>query len=143
MLVAEEVGSDERPAWVSLDVGVAFAYLVHLAAWAVLQVVTAVLGWGCRFGVTTLSRGREFTADRSAAQLTGSPSALASALRKLDDERGTPSEDKRVWTRSAAALDILPHDEAAGLGGVFRTHPSTEKRIEKLERLAVAMADGE
>ncbi|WP_170845461.1 hypothetical protein [Halorientalis persicus] len=31
---------------------------------------------------------------------------------------------------------------ADGLGGVFRTHPSTEKRIEQLERL-VGMADGE
>lgn len=41
----------------------------------------------------------------------------------------------RQWEGSIAAIDILPpvEDEYTG---PFRTHPPTEKRIERLQRLA-------
>jgi heat shock protein HtpX len=143
MLVAERVGSDDRPQ-VGKRVGsvVVFnfpvVYLAHLASWALVTAITWVQSQGVRFGVAFLSRGREFAADRTAARLTGSPSALASALRKLDDERGSPGEDMRSLKRSASALDILPY-EADHSWGPFRTHPGTEERIERLRRLATEL----
>jgi len=72
-----------------------------------------------------------------AAELTGAPSDLASALEALSDDRSRPSEDKHTWAKSASALDILPREAAVASPGPFRTHPSTEQRIERLEQLVV------
>lgn len=86
-------------------------------------------------GVAVLSRGREWCADAGAVELTGSPAALASALRTLDAERGAPETDLREWERSVAVADILPPAEPDISTGPFRTHPPTEEMIERLEML--------
>jgi heat shock protein HtpX len=107
-------------------------------------VTTIVLGllklYG-QFGVAILSRGREWHADAGAVALTGSPAALASALSTLSEQRERPTTDLRKWERSAGALDILPPVDRTHATGPFRTHPSTEKRSERL-RQQVADAEG-
>ncbi len=143
MLTAERVGADDPPGK-RLLVTSPLAYLAHLALWAGVTVMTAGQRLGGQFGVAVLSRGRELAADRGAAELTGSPSDLASALETLDDERARPTEDKRTWAKSASALDILPRDGATASGGPFRTYPSTETRLANLERLvAKTTTDGQ
>ncbi|WP_226041920.1 M48 family metalloprotease [Natrinema sp. DC36] len=141
MLVAEHVGSDDPPSR-KLLVSQPLAYLARLVLWALLTVVTTGQRLCCQFGIAVLSRGREFAADRGAAELTGAPSDLASALETLSDDRSRPSEDKRTWAKSASALDILPREAAVASPGPFRTHPSTERRIERLERLVVERVTG-
>lgn len=89
-----------------------------------------------QFGVAILSRGREWGADAGAAALTGSPTALASALARLDDARTTPRTDLRAWEQSLAAMDIVPPASETAGTGPFRSHPSTAERIERLQRLA-------
>jgi heat shock protein HtpX len=140
MLLAEHIGSDDPPAlkWI---VRAPLAYLVSLGAWAALTVFTSAQRASSQLGVAVLSREREFAADRGAAQLTGSPGDLATALETLDGTRTRPDADKRRWARSASALDILPRDEAVADEGPFRTHPRTEKRIQRLEQMAVEMED--
>ncbi|WP_267642194.1 M48 family metallopeptidase [Haloarchaeobius amylolyticus] len=91
------------------------------------------------FGVAFLSRGREWAADAGAAELTGNPAALASALARLDDEHGVPQEDPREWSEAYAALDIVPTLDPDGRAFPFRTHPSTQDRIERLQRLATEL----
>jgi heat shock protein HtpX len=60
--------------------------------------------------VSVLSRTRESAADRTAATVIGSPAALASALRTLDEQiAATPSEDLREAS-SLSSLSILPLD---------------------------------
>jgi heat shock protein HtpX len=79
-----------------------------------------------------LSRYREFAADRGAALLTGRPSALASALLRLDAlARRTPERDLREVAR-LQALFIVPAGPRAALGRLFATHPSLEQRLERL-----------
>ncbi|MFW5963623.1 MAG: M48 family metallopeptidase [Natronomonas sp.] len=85
-----------------------------------------------QLGTAILSRGREWGADAGAAELTGDPAALASALRRLDDARTRPETDLREWEHSVAVMDILPPEESDITTGPFRTHPDTEKRIEHL-----------
>lgn len=138
LLVAEHVEMDEPPKLPGMMPIEPLSLLGRYLLWSVLTGLTRTQQALCRFGISFLSRGREFAADRGAARLTGSPAALASALRTLDDARGTPSEDKRTWARSAGALDILPQGDPMATLGLFRTHPRTETRIARLERLAAA-----
>ncbi|PCR91440.1 M48 family metallopeptidase [Natrinema ejinorense] len=90
-------------------------------------------------GVGLFSRGREFAADRAAVTATGDPGALAGALQRLDSATAErPPEDLRNHTRSVDAMSVLPtlDPEHDGGGGLFATHPATERRLERLRRLA-------
>lgn len=71
-----------------------------------------------------LSRGREFSADESAARLTGDPLALAAALHRL--------EAVNRWTLRRLVGQVSGFD----LPSFLRTHPSTEERVQRLRRLA-------
>lgn len=145
MLVAEHLVSDDPPETLSGGaVGTGrhsyrhgtplLAAVVHYVSWRFLRMVSFVQVMICQFGVAFLSRGRELAADTAAARLTGSPAALATALRKLDDVRSRPSEDKRDFMRTAGVLDILPVEDRHLIQGPFRTHPRTDARIARLER---------
>lgn len=89
-----------------------------------------------QFAVAIISRGREWHADAGAVALTDSPAVLAGALEALDDTRRTPTEDFREWEATIVALDILPPGTEDRVSGPFRTHPSTERRIDWLRRVA-------
>jgi len=84
--------------------------------------------------IRALSRYREFAADRGGASITGRPAALATALTKIDSgmER-VPSEDLRGQSEMNAFF-IIPI-RSGFIGRLFSTHPSTEKRIERLRQL--------
>lgn len=79
------------------------------------------------------SRHRELAADRGGALLTGSPSALASALLELTGGLDRiPTRDLRM----AGAGDlfyILPTREARGLRRPWATHPPLGRRVAQLE----------
>jgi len=101
---------------------------------AVLAVSVAVYAISFML-LRALSRYREYAADRGAAVLTGRPSALSSALLKINGtmER-VPSRD----LRSAAAMNaffIVPARPKGSLRNLFATHPPIEKRIAALSRL--------
>lgn len=87
------------------------------------------------FLMQALSRQREFAADRGAAQLTGRPSALASALMKISGtmER-IPQSDLRAHTEMNAFY-IVPASVKGSLMSIFSTHPPMEKRIAALQEL--------
>jgi heat shock protein HtpX len=98
---------------------------VSLAAWA----LSAVL-------LRSLSRYRELAADRAAALVTGRPSALASALMKLDAEtqNNPPKKDLRA-VESVAALCVVPARAKSRFARLVATHPTTERRVAALEAL--------
>jgi heat shock protein HtpX len=84
----------------------------------------------------SISRAREFMADEAAARYTGTPLALASALRKIEDwSREIPMQ---AGTPATAHLFIHNPFSAGGVASLFRTHPPTEQRVARL----VAMASG-
>jgi heat shock protein HtpX len=90
----------------------------------------------------TLSRYREFAADRGAAIITGRPSALASALMKISSGmHQIPQQDMRA-SRELAAFYIFPPGAGKAIGGLFATHPPMEKRIEALQRLEGQLQSG-
>src|SRR3954469_5874521 len=87
------------------------------------------------FLMQALSRYREYAADRGAALITGRPSALASALVKISSGmHRIPQKDLRAAGQMNAFF-IFPAGVGKGLGELFATHPSMEKRIAALQRL--------
>ena len=80
-----------------------------------------------------ISRTREFSADRGAAEITGNPLALASALQKLE------SIGKQVPMNGNPAFEpvlIMNPFSQGGLQSLFRTHPPTEARVRQLQEIA-------
>jgi heat shock protein HtpX len=79
-----------------------------------------------------VSRAREYDADAAAAQLTGDPEALASALGRLDSgNRAIPLDH----SPATAHLFIVNPLSGGGLMSLFATHPPLEARIERLLRM--------
>ena len=82
----------------------------------------------------TISRAREFEADREGAEIAGSPLGLANALRKL--ERGAQQIPGHMPPQAAHLCIVNPFGGlGSGLLNLFRSHPSTEERIRRLESL--------
>jgi heat shock protein HtpX len=87
------------------------------------------------FLMLAISRYREFSADRGAALITGRPSALASALMKLNGAmQRVPDQDLRQAGRMNAFF-IIPTSVKSSVHTLFLTHPPMEKRIEALQRM--------
>jgi heat shock protein HtpX len=83
-----------------------------------------------------LSRYREFAADRGSAIITGRPSALITALLKIDGGMSQiPQRDLRAASSELAAFYIFPPKAKQGLTNLFSTHPPLTARIERLQRL--------
>ena len=84
--------------------------------------------------IRALSRYREYAADRGGALITGKPAALASALLTIDGRMDrVPSEDLREQAEMNAFF-VIPIDRGF-IGRIARTHPPTEKRVERLRDL--------
>jgi heat shock protein HtpX len=98
-----------------------------------------VIGWLSRLSVLGLSRAREFSADAAAAALTGRPSALASALMKLEEGREwAPRSDLRRV--EAQAVLCIVGSARPRIGRLFSTHPATAARVKRLEAIEARAA---
>src|ERR1700760_347559 len=90
----------------------------------------------------TLSRYREFAADRGSAVLTGRPSALASALLKTTATiKREPAQDLRK-AESMSAFFIIPARAKKSLMNLFADPPPLEQRLAALERLESQLQGG-
>jgi heat shock protein HtpX len=80
-----------------------------------------------------ISRSREYQADRTGAEVSGDPLALASALRKL--ERANQIVPSQTAAPAFAHLYIVNPLRGQALAGLFSTHPPIEERIRRLEAM--------
>ena len=100
--------------------------------WLVFGLPAAVSGFFARI----VSRHRELAADRGAALLTGSPAALASALRRLSEGlHAIPERDLRVVATGERARTSCRRGRNARSTLLMATHPPLEHRLRELERL--------
>ncbi|MHA2319430.1 MAG: M48 family metalloprotease, partial [Candidatus Hodarchaeales archaeon] len=85
----------------------------------------------------SISRSREYAADKEAAKITGNPIGLANALKKLE----THSRYSRQSRNSPQPSPSLSHMYIANplssksFAGMFSTHPPVAERISRLERM--------
>lgn len=82
----------------------------------------------------TISRTREYAADEGSARLTGHPEWLISALSKLEGYANN-YQMQRASSQTAHLFIVDPFGKLSAITKLFRTHPTTAERIERLKRL--------
>ncbi len=101
----------------------------------VMLILSIVLPIAATIIQMAVSRNREFMADEGAARITKHPEWLQSALMKLENynRQGYLPE---ATPETAHMFIINPFTgKNISFASLFSTHPSTEERIERLERL--------
>ncbi len=87
------------------------------------------------FLMQALSRYREFAADRGAAEITGKPLELASALMKISGKMEHLPARQLHAASEMNAFFIIPAKAKQSLASLFSTHPPVEKRVAALKAL--------
>jgi heat shock protein HtpX len=87
----------------------------------------------------TISRTREYSADRLGAEIARDPLGLAGALRKISAYASRIEMPSAERNPSSAHLFIINPLSGARMDNLFSTHPSTENRIRALEAMAGEM----
>jgi heat shock protein HtpX len=112
--------------------GGAPVWLIIFAVSLLTYVISFVL-------IRTISRYREYAADRGASLMTGAPEQLMSALQKIaSDIIRIPQRDLRQ-VESMNAFFIIPTSVKSSVGELFATHPPLEKRLARLATIAQEM----
>ncbi|MGB0989619.1 protease [Arcobacter sp. F155] len=84
----------------------------------------------------SVSRSREYMADEGAARMTRNPAGLQSALSKLENYARRGHEINNATEQTAHMFIVNPFSgKKTSFGDFFRTHPTTEDRIARLEEL--------
>jgi len=120
------------------DQNTAMVLFVTIAVSAAVYAISFIL-------TRALSRYRELAADRSAAVLTGRPSALASALTKVSgDMAKIPTKDLRAAEPFNAFFFAPAFAKGRGvsISTLFSTHPSLEKRLAELSKISAQLSRG-
>jgi heat shock protein HtpX len=105
----------------------------------VVMVVSVLVYFISYLLINGLSRYRELGADRGGALITGKPTALANALVKITgDMARIPTRDIRQMepVSNLAFAPAVASKKGFTLEGLMSTHPSLEKRLENLAKVA-------
>ena len=107
--------------------------------WLIVIVVSAVTYFLSWILIRTISRYREYAADRGSALITGAPEYLMSALQKISSQMTLiPQRDLRE-VEGMNAFFIIPARVKESASELFMDHPPLEKRLAALEQIAREM----
>jgi heat shock protein HtpX len=107
-------------------------FVIVLAVSIVTYAISYVL-------IRTLSRYREYAADRGSALITGAPENLMSALQKISSGiTQIPQRDLRE-VQAMNAFFIIPTNWRLQMSEIFMDHPPLEKRLAALSAIAREM----
>src|SRR5215218_6073626 len=105
-------------------------------AWLIVFVVSIVTYILSFLLIRTISRYREYAADRGAAVITGAPEYLMSALQKISSQMTQiPNQDLRQ-VEGMSAFFIIPAKARSSFAELFASHPPLEKRLAALGEIA-------
>jgi heat shock protein HtpX len=88
----------------------------------------------------TISRTREYAADRLGAEIAGQPMWLASALGKIAGAAHQVENESAERSPATAHMFIINPLSGQRMDNLFSTHPATENRIAALQEMARTMA---
>ncbi|MBV8478985.1 MAG: zinc metalloprotease HtpX [Actinobacteria bacterium] len=107
-------------------------FLIVLAVSVVTYAISFIL-------IRTISRYREYAADRGSALITGAPEHLMSALQKISSGiTMIPQRDLRE-VQAMNAFFIMPTNWRQQMSELFMDHPPLEKRLAALAEIAREM----
>jgi len=107
--------------------------------WLIMLVVSMVVYAISIVLIRTISRYREYAADRGSALITGAPEYLMSALQKISSQMTLiPNQDLRQ-VEGMNAFFIIPAKVRSATAELFMDHPPLEKRIAALSEIAREM----
>src|SRR6478672_1762034 len=111
----------------------------QVPVWLIVTAV-AIITYAVSFVlIRTISRYREYAADRGSALITGTPENLMSALQKISSQfTMLPQQDLRE-VEGMSAFFIIPTRVKQGVSELFMDHPPLEKRLAALEKIAQEM----
>src|SRR5450755_3507527 len=131
---------------IAATVAAAVSYVAHVAGFfggsrrngegpnalqsLLLLLVAPIAATLIQFGI---SRSREYEADKSGAELSGDPEALAQALLKL--EAGARASPAQVEPAMASLFIVNPFGAVRSVTRLFSTHPSTDERVRRLRAM--------
>jgi len=99
----------------------------------VMSIVAPIAAMIIQFAI---SRANEFQADRTAAEISGDPLPLASALQRLEAHARQIPMEVNAAAAQLAIVNPLSAARGGGMMKLFRTHPPTEERVARLRELA-------
>ncbi len=107
-------------------------WLIVFAVSIVVYLISFIL-------IRTISRYREYAADRGSAVITGAPEYLMSALQKISSQMTLiPNQDLRQ-VEGMNAFFIIPAKVRSATAELFMDHPPLEKRLAALAEIARQM----
>jgi len=109
--------------------------VIIIVLWVASLILAPIVS---RLLALAVSRKREYLADATAAQFTRNPSALASALRKIEDA-AAPTKAIKRGTAHLCIADPVGRRLSSKQGfvaDVFATHPPMAVRIARLKSMA-------
>jgi heat shock protein HtpX len=107
--------------------------------WLIIFVVSVVTYALSYILIRTISRYREYAADRGSALITGAPENLMSALQKIASGiTQIPQQDLRE-VAGMNAFFIVPTNWRNQIGELFMDHPPLEKRLAALAEISREM----
>ncbi len=111
----------------------------QVPVWLIVTAV-AIITYAVSFVlIRTISRYREYAADRGSALITGTPENLMSALQKISsDIVQIPQRDLRE-VQGMNAFFIIPTNWKSQMSEWLMDHPPLEKRIAALSEIAREM----
>jgi heat shock protein HtpX len=115
--------------------GLAIVAVVIFVLWIVTLILAPIIS---RIMAMAVSREREYLADASGAELTRNPSALASALEKIETHEA-PTTSIKAGAAHLCIADPLGKDvnlKEGRLADLMATHPPMAKRIVRLKGMA-------
>ena len=108
----------------------------NVPVWLIVLVVSIVTYALSFILIRTISRYREYAADRGSALITGAPEYLMSALQKISSQMALIPERDLREVSSMNAFFIIPTSVRQRTAGLFLDHPPLEKRLAALEQIA-------
>ena len=106
-----------------------YGFIAILVAWIVAPLAAGIIQ-------AAISRTREYQADRTGAELSHDPEALASALEKLHQGVKERPMEATPMAESTAHMYIVHPFKAGGIANLFSTHPPMEERVKRLRDIA-------
>jgi heat shock protein HtpX len=111
----------------------------QIPVWLIIFVVAAITYVVSFVLIRSISRYREYAADRGSALMTGAPENLMSALQKIASGiTQIPQQDLRQ-VAGMNAFFIVPTNWRKQVGEIFMDHPPMEKRLAALAQISREM----